>query len=319
MFSIHSEPFGPATRWLLCNDATDEYAAVVPNLGANLQALLLRHAPTAALVPVLQGYKTAAEWQAQNLTTYHGAKLTPFCNRVAAGRYSFGGHDYQLPINEAAGNALHGVVAARPFAVRAQAAGAHGASLTVGLAYGGDAPGYPFPFGLELVFELDASGLTCTTTLHNPGPTALPATDGWHPYLQLPGTRADDLEITLPTAREILVDAALIPTGRTADRPDLTAGRPLGARRLDSCFGPITAPGRAETLLRDPATGRTLVHWQQAGPGGYNYVQVYTPPDRRSVAVEANSGPPDALNSREGLTVLEPGGSAQWVFGLALR
>ncbi len=319
MFSIRSEPFGSATRWLLCNDTTGEYAAVVPELGANLQHLELRHAPTGALVSVLLGYATAAEWATRHLQTYHGAKLSPFCNRVAAGRYSFEGQQYQLPVNEAAGNALHGVVAARPFAVRGQAATAISASLTVGLHYEGDAPGYPFPFGLELTFALNADGLSCTTALHNPGPSVLLATDGWHPYLQLPGTRADDLKLTLPTFRQILVDAALIPTGLTAERPDLTDGQALGAQQLDSCFGPIATTGRAETLLGDPATGRTLVHWQQAGPGGYNYVQVYTPPDRRSVAVEANSGPPDAFNSGEGLTVLAAGGMAQWVFGLALR
>jgi aldose 1-epimerase len=42
----------------------------------------------------------------------------------------------------------------------------------------------------------------------------------------------------------------------------------------------------------------------------YPYLQIYTPPHRKSIAIENVSGPPDAFNNGMGFVTLEPGQSA---------
>ncbi|MEO7262477.1 MAG: aldose epimerase, partial [Jatrophihabitantaceae bacterium] len=81
-----------------------------------------------------------------------GAVLLPWPNRIADGRYSFDGVDYQLPLTEPARlNASHGLVKW----VRWGATHHDGSSLT--LAHDlAPQTGYPFELRLEISYRLDA-------------------------------------------------------------------------------------------------------------------------------------------------------------------
>ncbi|MCB0643138.1 MAG: hypothetical protein KDC44_15925, partial [Phaeodactylibacter sp.] len=53
-------------------------------------------------------------------------------------------------------------------------------------------------------------------------------------------------------------------------------------------------------------------------PGKYNFLQVFTPDHRQSIAIEPMTCNVDAFNNREGLIVLKPGEAHAASFGLRL-
>jgi aldose 1-epimerase len=55
--------------------------------------------------------------------------------------------------------------------------------------------------------------------------------------------------------------------------------------------------------------------WQKAGIEQYNAIQIYTPPDRMSIAIEPMTSEPDALNHHRGLIVIPPGEERAFTFG----
>ena len=58
--------------------------------------------------------------------------------------------------------------------------------------------------------------------------------------------------------------------------------------------------------------------WQEAGPGAYRYLQVYTPPGRESIAIEPMTCAPNAFNNGMGLIRLDPGEAFTASFGISL-
>ncbi|PZA20331.1 aldose epimerase, partial [Modestobacter versicolor] len=143
---------------------------------------------------------------------------------------------------------------------------------------------------------------------------------GMHPYLHV-GADADgglaDASLTVPARTAMVVDGGL-PTGE--NRPfDGAVGR-IGDRRLDD---PVTDlvrddDGWARVRLSGPAGALEL-----AVDGSWSWLQVFsgdTLPagqQRRSLAVEPMTCPPNALADGADLVVLEPGEtwSGTWTLG----
>ena len=59
--------------------------------------------------------------------------------------------------------------------------------------------------------------------------------------------------------------------------------------------------------------------WHEAGFNKYNYLVLYTPPDRKSIAVEPMTSNINAFNSKEGLIIIEPGESWSASYGFSLK
>ncbi len=101
----------------------------------------------------------------------------------------------------------------------------------------------------------------------------------------------------------------------TSSRP-----RTIGATKLDHAFTDLVRDedGLARVHLSDPDTGTRLTLWVD---GSYGYLMLFTGdplPDvnRRSLAVEPMTCPPNAFQSGEALIVLEPGQSASTAWGI---
>ena len=76
------------------------YTAVVLGLGAAVREVTYEGRP------LVVGFDADEE-----MPNFRGAFVAPWPNRIADGRYSFDGADYELPINEPErGTALHGLV-----------------------------------------------------------------------------------------------------------------------------------------------------------------------------------------------------------------
>src|SRR3954454_7687142 len=86
--------------------------------------------------------------------SYRGKVLAPWPNRVRDGRYTFGGVERRLVLNEPErGAPRHGLVLAARFAVVARAT--HAVTLAYDLR---PRPGYPFALRVEVEYELGDAG-----------------------------------------------------------------------------------------------------------------------------------------------------------------
>jgi aldose 1-epimerase len=112
--------------------------------------------------------------------------LFPFPNRVRDGRYQFEGKEYNLDINAADGNAIHGLVANRPWeVVEADATAERGAFVSAVFdtsLHPEVLRQYPFPCILKVTYQLHNRALTMDISVENTGSTNLPMGFGIHPW-----------------------------------------------------------------------------------------------------------------------------------------
>lgn len=241
-----------------------------------------------------------------------GQLMMPWPNRIKDGAYSFDGRPLQLPLSEPArSNASHGLTRWVAWSVREHTPEA------VTLAYRLMAQtGYPWTVDLEVRYDMSAAGLTVTVAAVNRSPAPAPYAQGAHPYLTVGDDLVDAWELVLPASTRVPVDERGIPTGREAvdGTPyDFRTGARIGELVVDHPFTDLDrgADGRAEVLLRHPASGRTVTLWMD---DAYRWVQVFTGDTvgdraRRGLAVEPMTAPPNAFRTGEGLLVLGPAGA----------
>jgi aldose 1-epimerase len=248
----------------------------------------------------------------------HGAPLIPWPNRLADGRYSFDGVDYQVALTEPTkGNAIHGFLRWRSWRVQEREPERVVMQTTIH-----PLEGYPFALDVSVAYELGEAGLTVTVAATNIGEQACPFASGQHPYLSPGSGLIDDCTVELDAQTRILTDAERqLPTGTepVAGTPfDFRAGRQLGDLRVDFAFTDLARDeaGRAWVRLRAPDSTRAEL-WVDEH---YPIVELYSgdtlsePRRRRGIGTEPMTCPPNAFQTGEGLLRLEPGQTAtsQW-------
>lgn len=318
----------PLTEYRLENTITGEFAIVSPYFGGILRRLVLGNSSdpnhqdeSKPLFSVLKAPESVQALEADE--TYASALLYPYPSRIKSGIYNFDGFAYTLPLNETnRDNSIHGLVHPHPFTVVRQEETSLHALLALQYDYSGDVTGYPFPFALTVTYSLSAMGLTLVYSALNTGTARCPAAFGWHTYFTLksapgfgkipvvqPGeveddTLIDELEISLPTCTAVVLDEDLIATGT---EPFPESHFSLHERQLDNAFIVETTDDTAQTVLHSPKRNISLIVTQQTGPGKFNYLVVYTPVKRDSIAIESLTANVNAFNNDEGLVVLNPG------------
>ena len=251
-----------------------------------------------------------------------GQVLIPWPNRIQDGRYSFDGQEHQLPLDDVEEqDAIHGLVRWGSWI-----AGDREENRVVMEHALHPQPGYPFSLALSVEYLLSEEGLLVRTTATNHGRRPCPYGSGNHPYLTVSGSRVDSLTLRVPADTLLLSDERGIPIDRLpAEGTDYDFRRPraIGSTVLDHAFTDLARgdDGRARVELRDPDRGDTVTLWADES---YAYVMVFTAdplPDvnRRSLAVEPMTCPPNAFRSGEGLIRLEPGQSFTGSWGIDPR
>ena len=138
--------------------AFDQQRAVVSPWGAALRRYSVLQA--GAETDILWGYSGGT-----NKKGGQGDVLIPFPGRVARGRYSFDGEQYQLECNDKEGpNAIHGFVRAVPWTVLGKEADKATFELDTEAI---TSPGYPFPLSLQIIYTLNRDGLSCAFRIRN--------------------------------------------------------------------------------------------------------------------------------------------------------
>jgi aldose 1-epimerase len=241
---------------------------------------------------------------------FENAWLFPFPNRLKNGRFEFEGNEYQFPLNDndQMPNALHGFLSDQGFEVITQSE----SHCDLRFEYPGDLAYYPFPCTINIRYELVENGLKTDVTITNQGLTKMPFGLGWHPYFHFENG-VDDARLKMPECTTVQLDELGIPKGVEKPSHYFDEFTKLEQQHLDNCYR-TTQPGKNMTEAQFN-TGEILQVWQN---GEYPFIQVYTHPERKSLAIEPMSCAVNALNSGDGLTILSPNESKQFTAGFKL-
>ena len=292
MYELTKSAFGKYTRYHLHHPTTGTGFSIVPERGANVLHLDFQGKN------ILDGYHTPEELEAAKWGK--SVLLFPFPNRLDRGRYTWQGHEYQFPINNAATeNAIHGFVRDEAFEVDFIFLAKDHASILCSYTYEGQREYYPFPFTLEVEFMIHDDGtFTLEAAVENLHDQPIPIGFGWHPYFQLV-EGADAHLMQLPACEKVDINERMIPTGLRTAFPTFQRKKKVGDTFLDNCFRAARPSGSYGMVLESPDSRLTV----KASARQFPYFQVFTPPHRASIALEPMSCNVDAFNSGEGITL----------------
>jgi aldose 1-epimerase len=305
MFTHKIEQFGNFEKHILQNEKGDAIE-IAPEVGANLLDLRFNG------VSVLDGYRTPEElaegkWS-KNIT------LFPYPNRLRDGHYTHNGIDYRFSINNAAThNSIHGISKDVPMKVKKVTAKTESGKINCQYKHDGDNEAYPFKFTFNIIFEISEGELTVEMRFTNNDTVAIPVGLGWHPYFKLT-EKSDDSFLQMPDSQLIVIDDRMLPTGVKTDFKDFKDLKKIDNTTLDNGFYIKNQSKIAETILQ--SNNAVLTFWQETGAAKWNFLQVFTPPHRQSVAIEPMTCNIDAFNNRDGLVLLAPKATLDGVFGV---
>ena len=326
--SVRREPFGSLHDTPVSAYSLDSGGGMVVRIMEYGGVVLSIHAPgrQGRADNITPGYRTLAEYPDD--TTYAGALIGRYANRMALARFPLDGREYSLGRNDGP-NHLHGgtrgfhrvVWHSEPL----REEGTAGVLLRHISPAGHD--GYPGTLTTSVRCTLSrdhALAFDYHATTDAPTPVSLTQ----HSYFNLSGGRDADAggqELTIRASRYLPVGAGLIPVGEL--RP--VEGTPFDFRRgaiiserlrnaddqlqigrgFDHCFALDARPGPA-ARLRDPASGRVLdiettlpaLQFFSSGllPGGGDG-------PRRGVALEAQQFPDAPNQPAFAPAILRPG------------
>ncbi|WMI68558.1 aldose 1-epimerase [Mangrovimonas sp. YM274] len=220
--------------------------------------------------------------------------LFPFANRIAKGQYTFEGQTYQLKKGEVdPDNAIHGLIYDREFDIVNKEVTREKAMATLRYEQTTSQEGFPFLYAMELTYAVSNSELTLTVDVENIGTEAFPFTLGWHPYFE--SSNLGESQLLMDCQGKLKVDAFMIPVEKEALQ--LPSELQIGEQQFDDCF----YLGATTVGFKTPD-----YHIAIATTSKENYLQVYTPPGRKAMAIEPQTGPANSFNSGMGLQTLQP-------------
>jgi aldose 1-epimerase len=245
-----------------------------------------------------------------SIEIFAGSVLAPWQNRLAQGEWlDSSGDKRSLAINEQVlGNALHGLVFAAEFVVLEQSSNrvVLGKQIVA-------TDGYPFNVDIEITYEINELGFSCEFSATNASESAAPFVIGFHPYFTIGDPEGATLKI--PAQSYYPQDANKIPLAKASvigTSFDFRSARELVGVTLDDYFTDLeTTNGEVTSSLR---TANWSMELSQSA--NLRHLVVYLKNDYESegklvtaIAIEPASGPANALNSKEDLTLIEPADS----------
>ena len=280
----------------------------VTQVGATLRSY------TVAGIAVLDGFDAAVR-----STDGRGQILAPWPNRIADGRYRYGGREVQSPLNEPTrADAIHGLVRWSDWTPVEHTVSS--VVLTVAVR---PQPGYEWALQLRVGYHLDEGGLTVELSAANTSGERAPFGAGFHPYLRLGDHPVDDLLLAVPAECRVIAGAdesVVEPVDGT--EWDFRSLRRLGPLALDTAYGGLVrgGDGRAVAVLTDGEGTSAVRLWVDEA---FRYLMVYTADEvqsadrrRRAVAMEPMTCPPQAFRTGTDVVDLEPGESWHGRWGL---
>jgi aldose 1-epimerase len=250
-----------------------ELTVKISTFGARIIAI---EAPdrTGRKADVVLGYDDVASYEADT-STYFGAIVGRYGNRIKKGEFTLDGTTYHVPVNNN-GNALHGGPAG--YSTRAWMAHILPGGLELSLDSADGDMGFPGELKVRVHYMLDHATLHIIFTATTSKPTVLNLTN--HSYFNLAGDGRGTIlneQLMIPADKYIPTDTVSIPTGQLAPVQgtpfDFTTPTAIGARintpdpqlKLADGYDHTlvfktqgTDPLHVAAVAFDPTSGRTL-------------------------------------------------------------
>ena len=299
-FSVEKVIENGFNKIVLMDNVSHTSVEIIPSCGAILHAFKILHNST--FVNVIDSYESAADFKT-NVSTkgFRSCKLSPFACRIKNATYNFGKETYTIDKFTLNGSALHGLLYDANFTVVSKQGNTEMASVVLLHQYAGTNNGYPFYYDCTVTYQLKSNNaLTIITEITNKDKGLIPIQDGWHPYFKL-GENIDDLQLEFQSTDKILFDELMIPTSERIAFQEYGSLKKIGDRMFDDCFAVNFAECQPMAVLRDDVQQLQIEIYPDKS---YPYLQIYTPADRKSIAIENLSAIPDAFNNGIGLITL---------------
>jgi galactose mutarotase-like enzyme len=240
--------------------------------------------------------------------------LYPWANRLAGFEYTVAGKHVVLPKGtdaipvDPAGRPIHGVL---PSLMRWEVEELRPDACVARLHWDSAELLALFPFRHELTVEvrIDDGRVDLATTVRPTASDCVPVSFGYHPYLQSPNVPRERWLVTIAARERLILDERKIPTGER----ELFEHHRLELRDVsfDDAFGGLTEPA-AFVAAADEATVR--VEFLR----GFPYAQIYAPAGSDFICFEPMTAATNAVNSGEGLRIVEPGEEHSAAFTISI-
>ena len=325
-FKLLFRPLGTIPCYVLQRDDGAEFE-ILSGFGGGLNAWRVpvenaQNAPS--MLDLLYGYRDEPTLRKISPDTNAGCRLTPFPGRTAYAQFSWLGETYKLVNNVSwAPHALHGFLQDKEWTFESFESDSESCTAIFSCDWPGAFAGFPFPFRATNAITFTGESVTISSSVKNIGVSDLPYSEGWHPYFML-GEKIDNLTLKLPNSSLAVLDSADLPTGNFKEDARFVNGRKIYDEFINDCFCLEKEMTHLQTVDGDfinnahvllESDRYALDIWQKAGLEQYNAIQIYTPPDRMSIAIEPMTAEPDALNHHRGLIVIPPGEERTFTFG----
>ncbi len=276
---------------------------IFPNLGASLQEFTVNN------IKIIDGISIDNSGLEDYKNTYKSSILFPFPNRVQDGIYVFKQEAYQLEINEKQlHNAIHGLVFDKPFKVEQSEVKNDQAIVTLAYSSDGSLPGFPFNFKFSVTYIFNSLGdVNVGFKAENTDEKSFPFGFGWHPYFV--GENLEKSSLSFKGKEQFINSDRNIPIEFAPSK--LADTFLVGNQFFDDAF----TIKKAEVTLEDN-TYKLDVDFENKVDA---YVQIYTPPHRKTIAIEPMTCPADAFNNKYGLKVLAPKETYTWTMKLKVQ
>lgn len=230
---------------------------------------------------------------------FRSAKMSPFVCRLKEGKYPHANQILTFENFYFGKHAIHGIIYDKVFKIVNTFINDDAVSVLLEYQYLAVDKGFPFDYQIQVKWTLEKNNkLTVQTTLLNLSKETIPMVDGWHPYFKL-GESIDDCTLQFSAVGKMEYDMDLLPTGKILPENKFENGLSLKDLSLDDGF---LLQEKNLTCVLENKVYKLIIT-----PGiGYPYLQIYTPPDRQSIALENLSGAPNAFNNKMGLHEMKP-------------
>ncbi len=232
---------------------------------------------------------------------FRSGKMSPFSCRIDAGKYQWNNQLFQFKKFYLGEHAMHGLIYDANFSILRTEVHENFAEVTLSFNYQGKDAGFPFPYEIIVQWTLYADNrIGLKTTIVNHSNCIIPIMDGWHPYFTL-GGQVNDYTLEFQSNGKLEMRDDMIPTGIIMEDTKYNTGKKIGDTHFDDCH------------LLDPTNQEIKISYEGMSilvqpKHNYPYLQMYTPDDRKSIAIENLSGAPNCFNNKMGLQQLEPKG-----------
>ncbi len=248
---------------------------------------------------VIDGNDFSIGWGAFESNGFKSGKMNPYSCRLNKGCYIHNNKEYKINKYYLGVHSIHGLVYDANFVLEHSEVKDNQASVSLVYQYQKQDTGFPFEYEIKLnwVFEQN-NKVSVTTTILNNSAESFPMMDGWHPYFKL-GESINDCAIWFSDQGLLAYDLELIPTGNIIPHNTFANGQSLLNITLDN--GYVLNPQNVDCILEN--NNYKLV---VTPISNYGYLQLYTPPHRKSIAIENLSAAPDCFNNKMGLHIMQP-------------